>query len=394
MRTKDKITISLLSVLIGLIVGMIDTLFGKILLMLTNFRQEHFTTLILFLAPVGMLFMYIFLKYGKNSSQGMGLIFRSGQTGEETIPKRLIPFVIVGTWLTHLFGGSAGREGVAVQLGATVAHWMGRIGKQFDARQLIVIGMAAGFAGLFQTPLAATFFALEVLVVSKLRYDVLLPALIAAFTASTVSARLGLEKFQFMLNPSMNLDATIAWKIVVLGIIFGLVGRLFAVSLSWCKKQAQRIMNPIYRIGMIGLVLSMLFILFFQGRYSGLGTNLISISFAGGSIEIYDWLLKLLLTVITISAGYQGGEVTPLFAIGASLGVVLAGLFGLPIAFVAALGYVSVFGSATNTLLAPMLIGGEVFGFTYFPYFLIVCVIAFLCNGNRTIYGEQKRDVE
>ena len=127
-----------------------------------------------------------------------------------------------------------------------------------------------------------------------------------------------------------------------------------------------------------------------NGRYSGLGTNLINLSFQEGTIYSYDWLLKLLLTILTISVGFQGGEVTPLFAIGASLGVLLAPFVGLPVVLVAALGYVAVFASATNTLLAPIFIGGEVFGFTYLPYFVIVCSLAFALNGNESIYGKQQ----
>lgn len=390
-KKQEVAIISVLSIFIGLIVGAVDTLFGRVLIALTEFREAHFLYLIPFLAPVGMLFVYLFLNYGKNSSQGMGLIFRVGHNEEAMIPKRLTPFVILGTWLTHLFGGSAGREGVAVQLGATVSHWVGKIVKGVDASQFIVIGMAAGFAGLFQTPVAASFFAMEVLVIGKLRYDALLPTLIAAFVASNTSASLGLEKFSVALDIPVTFDVWFVLKLVVLGMAFGLAGWAFSGSLKWAKNAlATYIPNAVRRIGIVGVALSILLMLFFQGRYSGLGTNLISFSFNGGTIEMYDWALKLLFTVITVSAGFQGGEVTPLFAIGASLGVILAPVLGIPVVLAAALGYASVFGSATNTLLAPMLIGGEVFGFNYLPYFLIVCGIAFICNGNRSIYGNQK----
>jgi H+/Cl- antiporter ClcA len=390
-KKQEVAIISLLSIFIGLIVGGVDTLFGRVLLALTEFREAHFLYLIPFLAPVGMLFVYVFLNYGKTSSQGMGLIFQVGHNEEDLIPKRLTPFVIVGTWLTHLFGGSAGREGVAVQVGATVAHWIGKLIKGVDASQFIVIGMAAGFAGLFQTPIAASFFAMEVLVIGKLRYDALLPTMIAAFVASNTSAFLGLEKFSVALDVPITFDIWFALKLIVLGIAFGFSGWAFSGSLKWAKGfLVKYIPNAVRRIGIVGVILSILFVLFFQGRYSGLGTNLISFSFNGGTIEIYDWLLKLIFTVLTVSAGFQGGEVTPLFAIGASLGVILAPVLGIPVVLAAALGYASVFGSATNTLLAPMLIGGEVFGFNYLPYFLIVCGIAFMCNGNRSIYGNQK----
>ena len=384
--------ICLLSVIIGGIVGVVDTFFGRVLLFLTDFRQAHFLLLIPFLAPVGMLFTYFYLKYGKNSSQGMNLIFDVGQREQEQVPKRLTPFIIIGTWLTHLFGGSAGREGVAVQIGAAIAHQTARIFKSLEASQFIVIGMAAGFGGLFGTPLAATFFAIEVMVVGRLRYDVFLPSLLGAFVASFVSSHLGLEKFEVALQMPVEMSVGLFWKLLVLGVLFGLVGLLFSFGMKQAKAFfANWLTNPIVRIGVVGVALSLIFFLLGQGRYSGLGMNLITDSFQGGTIHSYDWLLKLVLTILTVSVGFQGGEVTPLFAIGATLGVLVAPFLGLPVLLVAALGYASVFGSATNTLLAPIFIGGEVFGFEYLPCFVIVCGLAFLCNGNVSIYGKQQK---
>lgn len=393
MKEKLKETIYLLaaSLVIGVLVGGIDTLFGKILLLVSDVRVAHFMPLIFFLAPIGMAFTYFFWKYGENSISGMSLIFQVGHQEETKIPGRIIPFTILGTWLTHLFGGSAGREGVAVQVGATVAYWFSKFFPKQEVGRFIVIGMAAGFAGLFETPIAATFFAMEVLVSGRLRYDVLLPTLLASFSAASTAKFLGLEKFSVALDISLSSAPIFGAKLIILGILFGLVGRLFAVTLAEGKKRlAQKIPDPIRRIGSIGILLSLLLVLFFQGRYSGLGTNLITASFSNQPIYWYDWLLKLILTVITLSAGFLGGEVTPLFAIGSSLGILLGSFLNVPLPLAAALGYASVFGSATNTLLGPALIGAEVFGFNYFPVFLITCSLAFAVNGNQSIYGKQK----
>jgi len=388
----DLIWICLISLVVGVIIGAVDTLFGRVLLFLTDIRQDYFPFLIFFLAPVGVLFTYFFLKYGKTSSQGIGLIFDVGQQEQTEVPKRLTPFIIMGTWLTHLFGGSAGREGVAVQIGAAIAHQFARFFKHLETSQFIVIGMAAGFGGLFGTPIAATFFAMEVMVVGRLRYDVLLPSLLSAYVASMVSGALGLEKFEVALQVPIEMSTALFIKLILLGILFGLVGLLFSYGMKQAKALfAHWFVNPLVRIGVVGVVLSLLFFLLWQGRYSGLGMNLITASFTGGQVTSYDWLLKLVLTVLTVSVGFQGGEVTPLFAIGATLGIIVAPILGLPIILVAALGYASVFGSATNTLLAPIFIGGEIFGFEYLPYFVIVCGLAFLCNGNVSIYGKQKR---
>lgn len=393
-KIKTWIILGFASLLIGCIVGALDTLFGRVLLSLSHFRSEHFTPLIFFLAPAGMLFVYLFSHYGKTSTQGMNLVFQVGHEEQEVIPKRLIPFVISGTWLTHLFGGSAGREGVAVQLGAAISNGIGRKVKLANTNttsMFLITGMSAGFAGLFQTPIAAVFFALEVLTAGRLRYDALYTSLIAAFTASFVSNRLGLEKFSFALRSPVHMNFEVLLKLLILGIVFGWTGGLFAHLLRKTKSfLVGKLPDPIKRIGWIGIVLSVSLWVLFQGRYAGLGTNLIDASFFGQTIYAYDWMLKFLLTILTIGAGFQGGEVTPLFSIGASLGVVLAAALGLPIELAAALGYASVFGSATNTLLAPILIGAEVFGFTYLPYFTIVCSVAYLCNRSKSIYSLQK----
>lgn len=389
---KRAVAITVLSIFIGLVVGIIDAIFGRTLIFLSDIRSMYPLYLIPFLAFAGLVIVFLYQKYGGKSSKGMTLIFEVGHGVENHIPKRLIPLVIVTTWLTHLFGGSAGREGVAVQLGATVSHWFC---KNFSipntSKVFLVTGMAAGFAGLFQTPLAAVLFAMEVLVVGNLQLTALYPAMIASLVAAWTSHALGLEKFMQPISAHLGLSPILVIKLVLLGVLFGLCGNVFAYALLWSKKKAATIFpNPYKRIVVMGIVLSIVFLLLDKGRYSGLGTNLITASFAGQSIYLYDWFFKLLLTVLTLSAGFQGGEVTPLFAIGASLGVLLAGLFGLPVSLVAALGYAAVFGSATSTFLGPILIGCEVFGFTNFPYFFIVCAVAFSLHRQHSIYGAQK----
>ncbi|EPV37065.1 voltage-gated chloride channel family protein [Streptococcus sp. R4] len=381
------------SLLIGGVVGAITAVFGRVLLFLTAFRSDYIAYLLPFLSIVGLFIVFVYQKFGGKSVKGMGLVFEVGHGNEETIPKRLVPLVILTTWLTHLFGGSAGREGVAVQIGATVSHYFQKYCRLQNASQLfLVMGMAAGFAGLFQTPLAATFFAIEVLVVGRLMVSYVLPSLIAALTANFVSHSLGLEKFSHSIATSMALTPDIILKLLVLGLCFGLCGNLFAYLLTKAKLIASsRLLNPYKRIFTLGLLSTFLLFIFHFGRYSGLGTNLIEASFTNKNLYDYDWLLKLCLTVITLAAGYQGGEVTPLFAIGASLGVIIAPILGLPVILVAALGYTSVFGSATNTLLGPILIGGEVFGFANTPYFVIVCLVAYSISHAHTIYGAQSR---
>ena len=388
---RDTLLLTLIALPLGLAIGAIDALFGRVLLAVTAFRMAHVYSLLPFLGLVGVGIVWCYQKVGGTSGKGMTLLFEAGHGGTQDIPLRLIPLVMVSTWLTHLFGGSAGREGVAVQIGGTLAHSIGkRLPIPNAGKQLLLTGMAAGFAGLFRTPIAATFFALEVLTAGVLEYSALLPALVASFSASACSGLLGLEKFTVALTDQVAFSAPLVGKLLLFGLVFGMAGGLFAFALHKLKVLfAQYLPNPLLRIFLFGVLVSGFSLFCWEGRYSGLGTNLIAMSFDSG-IFSWDFALKWIFTVVTLAAGFQGGEVTPLFSIGASLGVLLGTLCGLPTAFVAALGYAAVFGSASNTLLAPMLIGGEVFGFAYLPYFFVVCAMAYLCNGGSCIYPLQK----
>lgn len=379
---------------IGLIIGAIDAIFGRALLAIGSFRDAHLIFLLPFLALAGLAIVFCYKTWGKNTSRGMSLVFDVGHGREESISLRLVPLIMGGTWITHLFGGSAGREGVAVQIGATVSHWIGRkLPFKHPGNTFLLIGMAAGFAGLFRTPLAATVFALEVLVAGRLEYRALFPALIASLVASATSGALGLEKFEVALTATVSLDATGITRLAILGVVFGIVGGAFAWCLAHAKTLAGRLApNPYVRIGVIGVALSILLFALWQERYCGLGTNLISAAFANGAtIYSWDWIAKFILTIVTLAAGYQGGEVTPLFSIGASLGVAISGLVGIDPLLCAALGYAATFGGATNTLLAPIFIGCEVFGFSYLPAFFIVCAVAYLFNMDKSIYTLQER---
>ncbi|MDT2849952.1 chloride channel protein [Vagococcus carniphilus] len=397
MEKKKWFGLILFSLVIGGVIGVLEVIFGKTLLLVTEWRLTYFSYLIFFLPFVGLLIEFLYTKFGGKSRQGMGLIFAVGHGEEDDIPLRLIPIVMISTWLTHLFGGSAGREGVAVQIGGTLSHKLGtgKLRKYLPEENLsqitLITGMAAGFAGLFQTPMGAILFALEVLVVGKLQMTALLSATIASFTASFISSFLELEKFSFFVESQLEMNLPLIGKLIVIGIAFGLVGRLFSFGLAKSKAWiGELISNPYMRIFLGGILVAILIVVLHHGRYAGLGSNLISASFEGEPIYTYDFLLKLLLTIMTLAIGFQGGEVTPLFAIGASLGVILAPILGLPIEVAAAIGYIAVFGSATNTFLAPVIIGGEVFGYHLLPIFFIAMSVAYSCNFNQSIYGKQK----
>lgn len=395
-KKTELIKYGVLALIIGIIVGIIDTIFGKGLILVGEIGNNYFWYLVPFLPIAGLLITWLYRHFNELSLKGMTLVFETGQQKRDAIPLALIPLVMICTWITHLFGGSAGREGVAVQIGATLSHYFSRYFHfPKNGKVLLITGMAAGFGGLFQTPLAALFFAMEVMIVREMDYEALFPALIGAFGASYTSHFLGLEKFSIEITQSMSINNFKSMLLVIIvGLLFGLAGRLFSLSLAKLKEIfKKKFENPYKRIGFISILL-VLGLMLFQGRYSGLGTNLIDLSFHQGTIQIYDWLLKLVFTIITLAIGFQGGEVTPLFSIGASLGVVLALIFHLPIELCAALGYVAVFASATNTLIAPMMISIEVFGGNNMMIFIIVCIFAYLVNGNQSIYGAQMKHLD
>lgn len=392
MKIKNISIYVLLAVVVGIIVGAIDALFGRVLLFITDFRTEHYKILLPFLPIAGLLITYMYNKCSKESLKGMSLVLETTQEKREGIPKALIPLVMIGTWITHLFGGSAGREGVAVQIGATLSHNISKkLNLPNNGKVMAIVGMSAGFGGLFQTPLAALFFAIEVITVGVLEYEALLPAFVGAYVASTTSHLLGLEKFFVNINDTIPIDEKAVVKIIILGIAFGLAGKAFSYCLSKLKVfMGNKFKNPYVRIGVVSIPLAVLLFIVLGGRYCGLGTNIINNCFNDGTVYSYDFILKIAFTVITLSIGFQGGEVTPLFAIGASLGYVLGGVMGLNPVVTASLGYAAVFGSATNTLIAPMLIGLEVFGSQNMTMFVVVCIIAYVLNGNKSIYSAQE----
>lgn len=392
MKIKNISIYVLLALVVGIIVGAIDALFGRVLLFITDFRTEHYKLLLPFLPIAGLFITYMYNKCSKESLKGMSLVLETTQEKRDGIPKALIPLVMICTWITHLFGGSAGREGVAVQIGATLSH---NISKKFNlpnnGKVMAIVGMSAGFGGLFQTPLAAVFFAIEVITAGVLEYEALLPAFVGAYVASTTSHLLGLEKFFVTISDTISIDEKAVVKIIVLAIAFGLTGKVFSYSLSKLKSfMGNKFENPYVKIGVVSIPLAVLLFFVLGGRYCGLGTNIINSCFNDGTVYSYDFILKILFTVVTLSIGFQGGEVTPLFAIGASLGYVLGGVMGLNPVVTASLGYAAVFGSATNTLIAPMLIGLEVFGSQNMTMFVVVCVIAYVLNGNKSIYSAQE----
>ena len=374
---RDILVLGVAGVVIGAAVGVLDAVFGRILNYCTEIRLEYFSWLIFFLPLAGAAIVGLYRKLGKSAAKGMNLVFQVGLGEAPGLPVRMVPLAMICTWITHLFGGSAGREGVAIQIGAAVSSNVERFaGKWWNIRErkqiFLITGMAAGFSGLFQTPLAAIFFSLEVLIVGQLEYSALFPASVAAFTAGAISGQLGITKFHMEIAHGYGISLSFMLKLVVLGLIFGIVGTLFAEGIRQVRSRLNAVFtgHPFRKVIIVGCILAVLILALHQGRF-----------------------LKGILTILTLSAGFVGGEVAPLFTIGACLGTVLAPLFGLPAPLVQALGYTAVFGSGTNTLIAAILVGSEVFGYGMLPYLAVTCITAYIFNLNKSIFSAQKKSM-
>ena len=387
---RRVLTLLALAAAAGVAGGVLTAVFGHGVLAVTALR-ERWPLLLLLLPAGGALICAVYARWGGECGRGMALVFDAAAGRRPGVPARLIPLAVGATWLGHLLGASVGREGVAVQIAAAGASCLTpALRTPADKRRLLTAGVAAGFAGLFRTPLAAAFFALELFHCGVAQYDALLPALAVALTASAVSGALGVSPATAVLGaaaPAFTVEGLIA--LTLLGAACGLAGRLFVGLLHGLKDRFGRWMpNAYQRIVLVGALVA-LFGLATGSRYNGLSEGLSAAALAGGSLYAWDWLAKLCLTAVCLAAGFQGGEVAPLFTIGACLGAVLAAPLGLPVPLAAALGYAAVFAAGTNTLVSPILVGLELFGGEYFGGLCLVCALAYACNGGHSIYPQR-----
>jgi len=298
--------------------------------------------------------------------------------------------VLVGTVITHLFGGSAGREGTAVQMGGSIADQLSRYVKftQWERKVLIMCGISAGFASVFGTPMAGAIFALEIIFIRKIKYDAIIPVLMSAFIANYVCDLWPITHthYQIASVPSFNFQNVSL--VILASVLFGLVSVGFSVGMNLLSSVFKKhIKNMLFRPVIGGVIVASLGYLLGY-KYLGLGVPTIVESFTkqqGGEV----FAIKLILTVITLSAGFKGGEVTPLFYIGATLGSALSLVLPLPISLLAGVGFVAVFSGATNAPLACSIMGLELFGIEAGLFIFLACFVAFFVSGNTGIYSSQ-----
>lgn len=362
---------------------------------------------LVWLLPVGGVAVgFLYHRLGKGSDKGNNLLIDEIHEPGGGVPARMAPLVLVGTLVTHLFGGSAGREGTAVQMGGSLAALLARTFRvtQENRRLMLMCGIAAGFGAVFGTPLTGAIFAMEVLVIGRVQYEALIPVLVASLVGDATCSAWGIHHTVYHLDvPHADgshalFNAVLLGKVALSGIAFGLGGRLFAELTHRLQRGFARVVPCAPLRPALGavLVIAMLFALGSRD-YLGLGVNAppggqVSIvdSFEEGGATPLSWLWKTLFTSVTLASGFKGGEVTPLFFIGSTMGNALGGLMHEPAALFAALGFIALFAGAANTPLACTVMGIELFGAHYAVHFAVACFVSYFFSGHSGIYLSQR----
>jgi H+/Cl- antiporter ClcA len=391
---------------IGVLAGVSSAVFLYGLKLATDARLDD--PRLLFLLPVGGFAVGLAYHYvGSGSAAGNNLILdeihglaaetEKPDDRQRWVPRRLAPLVLVGTWVTHLFGGSAGREGTAIQMSGSLSDGFARAVRLRgeDRRLVLIAAVSGGFASVFSVPLAGAVFGLEVQSVGRIRYDAIVPALTAAMVGNVTFHALDLPHD---VTPHLELGAVplslaLLGKVALAALAFGLVSVLFSELVDGLKRAFTVLVAwPPLRPAVGGLLVIVLTLLVGSRDYLGLSLPLIADALTGADLLWYAFALKLLVTAVTLGAGFQGGEVTPLFVVGATLGATLAIPLGVPVELLAAVGFVAVFAAATNTPLACTIMGLELFGAAPLPYLAVGCVVAYVFSSHRGIYSSQRVD--
>lgn len=347
---------------------------------------------IIWLLPLGGLIIGLgYYYFGQETSKGNNLLLEEYENPQKKIPLKMVPLVLVGTLITHLFGGSAGREGTAVQMGGSIADQFTRLFKLDNSQRktVLVLGISAGFASIFGTPLAGALFALEVLYFSKINFQSIVLSFFAAYLAYfTVELwQVKHTHYSIPIVPEITLN-NLVWTILV-SLLFGLAAMLFSRSTNfWQTLFSKTIPFPPLRPFIGGTILAFIIYLIGTTKYIGLGIPMIVDAFSSPN-NAYDFLIKILFTGFTLGAGFKGGEVTPLFFVGATLGSALSLIVPLPIALLAGMGFVAVFSGATHTPIACTVMGMEIFGIESGLFIALSCLIAYFSSGSVGIYHSQ-----
>ena len=379
----------LICILTGTLSGSASAFFLVSLEWVTQFRIHH--DWIVWLLPIGGFLVGLSYYYwGESVVKGNNLLLEEYENPKKVIPFKMAPLVLSGTLLTHLFGGSAGREGTAVQMGGAIADQFTKIFNLDNSERkiLIILGISAGFASVFGTPLAGAIFALEVLYFSKINFKSIVLSFLTAYAAYFTVEFWQVKHTHYSIPYVPEINLTNLFYTIIISILFGLAALLFSRSTHFWSSLFSNIKYPPLRPFIGGIILAIAIAGFGLTKFAGLGVPVIVESFSNTN-PWYDFLLKILFTGFTLGAGFKGGEVTPLFFVGATLGSALSVIVPMPIALLAGMGFVAVFSGATHTPVACTIMGMELFGVAPGLFIAIACSIAYFSSGSVGIYKSQ-----
>ena len=376
--------------IIGTCIGTASAGFLQSLDWVTNYRESHLW--LIALLPIGGFAIGLLYKsLGKDIEAGNNLLIDSIHNPKEIIPFRMAPFVYLGTMVTHILGGSAGREGTALQMAGAIAD---QFSKPFrlsasERKILLISAIAGGFGSVFGTPLAGAIFGLEVFLIGRLKYDAIFPAFATATIADLVTKLWNTHHTHYQIDTIPAISALNILYALVAGIAFGLCAATFSKVIHYiaCIFKST-IPYPPLRPFIGGIIVALAVWAIGTTKYIGLGIPTIVASFEQ-HLPPFDFALKMVFTILTLAAGFKGGEVTPLFFIGAALGNALSYFVPLPTGLLAGMGFVAVFAGATNTPLACSIMAMELFGSSCGVYVAIACVVSYLLSGHNSIYQKQ-----
>ena len=384
---------AVIAVIVGVIVGLAGTAFSKALSFATSYRTDNkLIILAMPIAGVVIVFLYNVMKLSRDP--GTNNIIK-GARSEEKVSLKLAPLIFAATFLTHITGGSAGREGAALQIGGSLASPFGKLFKldKEDTSILIMCGMAAGFSALFGTPVAAAVFAVEVTIVAAAQYSALVPCMVSGVTAAVISKMLGAEGESFIVSgiPSFNSEAAPSLlRVTVLGAACAAVSVLFCIAIHEAGKlYAKYIKNVYIRAAAGGLIVVAITLLIGTTDYNGAGMDVIERAFSGQAFFL-ACAVKIIFTALTLGAGFKGGEIVPSFFVGATFGCAFGGLIGLSPSFGAAVGLLAVFCGVTNCPFATIILSIELFGAGGFVYYALAIAISYMLSGYRGLYSAQQ----